>query len=232
MQQVGVVGLEMQQDGNVGFENNGDVGLERNSEVAFENDGDVGLERDGDVRLQKNGDLKLKGDGGVGSEIEDEVGFDADDSNNFPELLPPEIMRKIIRYTLDSNMTMLGTFNQVSHTFQELTKDYYPFVHIRDTIAGDLGLLNAKKLKINIRRLFNAAGKGSGLALRLKECLKDRKDWWNAWLVLSALSYSRYAISSIFWKSDGPMYRRNNEQSEQRCVTRSNMHDLTNGVHV
>ncbi|KAJ8298718.1 hypothetical protein KUTeg_022778, partial [Tegillarca granosa] len=174
--------------GDVGFENNGDVGLERNSEVAFENDGDVGWKG------------MLKGDGGVGSEIEDEVGFDADDSNNFPELLPPEIMRKIIRHTLDSNMTMLGTFNQVPHTFQELTKDYYPFVHIRDTIAGDLGLLNAKKLKISIRRLFNAAGKGSGLALRLKECLKDRKDWWNAWLVLSALSYSRYAISSIFWK--------------------------------
>ena len=82
--------------------------------------------------------------------------------------LPPEVLQQIVQETLRLDMAMLGVFNRVSNTFRELIKPLHPSIYINDSLAGDIKLNKNNLIYIMVRKIYNNAGCGSGLALRLK----------------------------------------------------------------
>ena len=88
-------------------------------------------------------------------------------------------------------MAMLGVFNRVSNTFRELVKPFHPSIYINDSLAGDLKLNKDNLIYITVGKIYNTAGRGSGLALRLKGFSKKR-NWPSA--RLRHVAYSRYVI--------------------------------------
>ena len=89
--------------------------------------------------------------------------------------LPPEVLQQIVQETLRLDMAMLGVFNRVSNTFRELIKPLHPSIYINDSLAGDIKLNKDNLIYITVRKIYNNAGCGSGLALRLKGFLKKEE---------------------------------------------------------
>lgn len=116
-------------------------------------------------------------------------------------VLPPEILRMIIKKTLQNDIATVSSLNQVSHSFRDMTADYYPFLHISLPFAEDMGIVHARATQISVRHICQVVGKGSGLMERIKEILHGHRNWFNAWLVLKAVSFSRFLITSVYWKT-------------------------------
>ena len=93
-------------------------------------------------------------------------------------------------------MAMLGVFNRVSNTFRELIKPLHPSIYINDSLAGDIKLNKDNLIYITVRKIYNNAGCGSGLALRLKGFSK-KKNWPSAPLVLRHVAYGRFVIKDV-----------------------------------
>ncbi|CAM4597191.1 unnamed protein product [Leuciscus chuanchicus] len=110
--------------------------------------------------------------------------------------LPPVVLQCIIEETLSMDMAMLGVFNRVSKTFQELAKPFHPSVYINDSLARDLKLKKDSLMHITVRQIYKTAGRGSGLALRLKGFSK-RRNWPSARLGLRHMAYGRYLIEDV-----------------------------------
>ncbi|CAL8379756.1 unnamed protein product [Arctogadus glacialis] len=109
---------------------------------------------------------------------------------------PPEVLQQIVQETLRLDMAMLGVFNRVSNTFRELIKPLHPSIYINDSLAGDIKLNKDNLIYITVRKIYNNAGCGSGLALRLKGFSK-KKNWPSAPLVLRHVAYGRYVIKDV-----------------------------------
>ncbi|KAG1940192.1 hypothetical protein F2P79_016907 [Pimephales promelas] len=109
--------------------------------------------------------------------------------------LPLAVLQRIIEETLSLDMAMLGVFNRVSKTFRELAKPFHPSVYINESLAGDLKL-NDSLMHVTVRKIYKTAGRGSGLALRLKGFSK-RRNWPSARLVLRHMAYGRYLIEDV-----------------------------------
>ncbi|CAL8372414.1 unnamed protein product [Arctogadus glacialis] len=110
--------------------------------------------------------------------------------------LPPEVLQQIVQETLRLDMAMLGVFNRVSNTFRELIKPLHPSIYINDSLAGDIKLNKDNLIYITVRKIYNNAGCGSGLALRLKGFSK-KKNWPSAPLVLRHVAYGRFVIKDF-----------------------------------
>lgn len=51
------------------------------------------------------------------------------------QYLPSVILSRIIEFSLKQDMSMLGTFNQVSLLFRELSAPFHPNLYIREALA-------------------------------------------------------------------------------------------------
>lgn len=67
--------------------------------------------------------------------------------------MPPIVLQRIIEETLSLDMAMLGVFNRVSKTFQELAKPFRPFIYINDRLAMDLKINNDSLAYITVRKM-------------------------------------------------------------------------------
>ncbi|TDH08029.1 hypothetical protein EPR50_G00093480 [Perca flavescens] len=110
--------------------------------------------------------------------------------------LPPVVIQRIIEETLSMDMVMLGLFNRVSKTSQELAKPFCPSIYINDSLAGDLNLQKDSLIHISVGKIYKTAGSSSGLALRLKS-LSNRRNWLSARLVMRHVAHSRYLIEDV-----------------------------------
>ena len=116
-------------------------------------------------------------------------------SEDWP-FLPPVVIQRIIEETLSMDMAMLGVFNRVSKTFQELAKPFCPSIYINDSLAGDLNFQKHSLIHISVGKIYKTAGSSSGLALRLKS-LSNRRNWLSARLVMRHVAHSRYRIEDV-----------------------------------
>ncbi len=114
--------------------------------------------------------------------------------------LPNEVMRSIIQQTLSMDMSMIHTFNRVSTNFRDITKDFYPTIHIPDDLARSVGIFDDHEHVISVQKLNRAAGRGSGLMQRIREILHHRRNWFNSWLTVTAVGLGCYVIKDIRWK--------------------------------
>ncbi|XP_049926648.1 uncharacterized protein LOC126406426 [Epinephelus moara] len=89
------------------------------------------------------------------------------------QYLPPEVLSRIIEFALIQDMSMLGTFNQVSRSFQALLAAFYPNLYIRETLEESLELDKENDFTISIMKLYKAAGRSSGLSARIRSCLAN-----------------------------------------------------------
>ena len=134
------------------------------------------------------------------SELEEEnLEVDPVLRENIP-YLPVEILKEIIKLTLDMDVTMFGTFNRVSSLFREVSKPYLPTIYIRDSVAQTLGLDNKGDFCISIMKIYKSCGRSSGLALRIKDLFGQNPRWMRAWVVLRHIAFGHYKVIHIFWK--------------------------------
>ncbi len=94
-------------------------------------------------------------------------------------ILPPELVSRIIKDTICLDAAMVGTFNRVSSSFRQLATPFHPSLHIEDSLAHDLAITDCQNKEISLQKL--KAGKGSGIAIALKEWFQHRRNWMNAW---------------------------------------------------
>lgn len=83
--------------------------------------------------------------------------------------LPLLVVSSIIQYCLLMDMTMLGTLSRVSNSFRELTLPFLPRIHICDTLVVCLNTETDEDCSINVSRLYEAAGRNSGLASSINQ---------------------------------------------------------------
>ncbi|TDH06463.1 hypothetical protein EPR50_G00113520 [Perca flavescens] len=110
--------------------------------------------------------------------------------------LPPVVIQRIIEEMPSMEMAMLGVFNRVTKTFQELAKPFCPSIYINDSLAGDLNLQKDSLIHTSVGKIYKTAGSSSGLALRLKS-LSNRSNWLSARLVMRHVAHSRYLIEEV-----------------------------------
>ncbi|KAL7396332.1 hypothetical protein ABVT39_004371 [Epinephelus coioides] len=96
------------------------------------------------------------------------------------QYLPPEVLSRIIEFALIQDMSMLGTFNQVSRSFQALSAAFYPNLYIRETLEESLELDKENDFTISIMKLYKAAGRSSGLSARIRELFGKHSQWMKA----------------------------------------------------
>ena len=124
-----------------------------------------------------------------------------EDAGNEPgvQYLPPEILSRIITFSLNKDMAMLGTFNQVSLLFHELSAPFHPNLYIREGLAESLELDKEDDCSISIMKLYKAAGWNSGLSLRIKQLFGKDSRWMKAWILLSNVAFGQYKVKDIYW---------------------------------
>ena len=113
--------------------------------------------------------------------------------------LPVLILSSIIQYSLMMDMTMMGTFNRVSSLFRELTLPFLPSIYIRDSLVESLNIEKDNDYRISISKLYKAAGRNSGLAVKIRELFSQNAKWFTAWIVIQHMSSGWYRITDIFW---------------------------------
>ena len=138
-------------------------------------------------------------------EHEHDAAYDIHSDSCFHEnfqtsVLPNEIIEEIIKQTLVVDMSMQGTFNRVSKLVRDLTSKFYPHIHMPQSLSEVCKLSETGESHISVRRLVRNAGRGSGVAMRIREMFAKKTGWFNSWLVLSKLPYGRHAVTDIYWK--------------------------------
>ena len=114
--------------------------------------------------------------------------------------LPVLVLSTIIQCGLLMDMTMLGTFNRVTSLFRELTLPFLPSIYIRASLVESLNIERDDDYRISISRLYKAAGRNSGLVIKIRELFSQNTKWFTTWIVIWHMSSGWYLISDIFWK--------------------------------
>ena len=131
----------------------------------------------------------------------------SDDKLDYWNVVPTEILEKILLLSVETAEKPLSTYHFLSRTcsrfktvLQRQRHVLLPSVHIRftDDEAKKLDSYNGK-IKVSIRKIIKVFGVACSAILKLPEIIGDKK-WKSAWLVLEQGKYSTYFVHRYFWK--------------------------------
>ncbi|KAL8582246.1 hypothetical protein ACOMHN_037003 [Nucella lapillus] len=121
-----------------------------------------------------------------------DVTVSAHDSPDGP-YLPQELQRCIVRWCIFLDPSCRFAFAKVSVFFRSVVQDIpRPSFHI------GYGVIQNVPQPVSVRRLYLAAGQGSGLGLEIRRVVNNRR-WWNAWLWLHEDQFRNFELRGIWF---------------------------------
>ena len=181
------------------------------------------------VKLYVEGESGSKSTDPIVSVVPDEVD-EVDDEKlpiNFSDMLPSEIVLKILLIAMKSSTDKCNTYINVLRTFSRLQliikekgKQLLPRIYISDDKDIRENSSYNGKIKVSVRKMSILYGKTSGLALKISAIINDKK-WKSAWLVLmpdkESVYRNRYIVHRFYWET---------RANKLRCLQVS-LHPLT-----
>ena len=119
--------------------------------------------------------------------------------------LPDEILDKIVRYAVESDLTLIGLFNRMDEKFKTIVSRYYPRIYVNPYLLEKLSLK-----EISIKMLSKTTGRGSGVMHAIRSFFSNNQKWHNGWIQLEYDTVRDwYLVVDFYLKSNEKSTREN-----------------------